>query len=224
MSNIPFKNISQKKSSDENDLKELLTELNNLVPKFIDSSTFKRDIFDMSDENHYTETFIKYFLNENKESRFGLMNQISLPNRRSSDVGIYLKANDEHYIFCLEAKFLPPTDYVSGEYAAIKRYKKLEHGLSHRDPNKAKHLPKSGILAYSKTDTFVSHLAKINGKIETLSKISMDEYGLNWDASEKLSSVEIKKTAYLKSKHPRNESNYIELHHFWVNILESNKS
>ena len=64
MSNIPFKNISQNKSSDENDLKELLTELNNLVPKFVDSSTFKRHIFDMSDENHYTETFIKYFLNE----------------------------------------------------------------------------------------------------------------------------------------------------------------
>ncbi len=219
MSNIPFKNISQNKSSDENDLKELLTELNNLVPKFVDSSTFKRHIFDMSDENHYTETFIKYFLNENKESRFGLMNQISLPNRRSSDIGIYLKANDEHYIFCIEAKFLPPTDYVSGEYAAIKRYKKSEHGLSHRDPNKAKHLPECGILAYSKSDTFDSHLHKINSKIEILSS-TLDEYGLNWDASEKLSSVELKETAYLKSKHPRNDSCHIELHHFWVNISD----
>lgn len=218
MSYIPFKNISQNKSSDENDLKELLTELNNLVPKFVDSSTFKRHIFDMSDENHYTETFIKYFLNENKESRFGLMNQISLPNRRSSDIGIYLKANDEHYIFCIEAKFLPPTDYVSGEFAAIKRYKKLEHGLSHRDPFKAKHLPECGILAYSKTDTFLSHLDRINGKIEVLSKSSKDEFGLNWDASEKLSSVQIKETAYLKSNHLRNGSNPIELHHFWVNI------
>lgn len=218
MSNIPFKNLSQNKSSDENDLKELLTELNNLVPQFVDSSTFKRDIFDMSDENHYTETFIKYFLNENKESRFGLMNQISLPNRRSSDIGIYLKANDEHYIFCIEAKFLPPIDYVSGEYAAIKRYKKLEHGLSHRDPNKAKHLPECGILAYSKSDTFNKHLSKINDKIQILSNGKTDHYGLYWDVSEKLSSILIGDSAYLKSPHPRNGSNVINLHHFWVNI------
>lgn len=218
MSYIPFKNISQNKSSDEKDLEELLTELNNLVPKFVDSSTFKRDIFDKSDENHYTETFIRYFENENKSSRFSLMNQASLPNRRSSDLGICLKANNEHYIFCIEAKFLPPTDYVSGEYAAIKRYKKLEHGLSHRDPNKAKHLSECGILAYSKSDTFKSHLHNINDKIVTLSKSTLDNCGLKWDTSEKLSIVEMTETAYLKSKHPRNESNHIELHHFWVNI------
>ena len=112
MRNIHFKNISRGKSSDEQDLISLLAELNEMIPLFVNSSIFRRDIFDESDENHYTETLIKYFGNEKPDSRFFYMNQPSLPLRRSIDVGVYLKANSDHYVFCIEAKFLPPKDRV----------------------------------------------------------------------------------------------------------------
>ncbi len=217
MPNIPFKNIRSQKSSDKTDVEELVTELRQFIPAFVGSSIFKRDIFDESDENHYTETFIKYIQNENPNSRFIYMNQASLPNRRSADIAIYLNANSEHYLFCVEAKFLPPKDYVTGDYAAIKRYKKLEHGLSHRNPQKANPLLESAILAYSQSGVFNEHLNKINKKISDLSKgITIDKCGLMWHISEQLQATAITDIAILQSEHPRNNNLPIKLHHFWV--------
>lgn len=216
--NIPFKNIPLKTSSNDSDLKELLEELNKLIPKFVTSSIYKRDIFEGSDENHYTETLIKYFEAENINSRFSYKQQTSLPNRRSMDIGVHLKANSEHYIFNIEAKFLPPKDYVTGEYAAIKRFKSNQHGLSNRNPEKCKLLLQSAILAYDKTDEFEKHLKKINSIIEKLAKNSVDKFGLNWTKSEQLEKVYINSTAQLKSNHLRIDNSSILLHHYWVNV------
>lgn len=215
---IPFKNIPPKKSSDAKDVEELVAELRQFIPAFVGSSIFKRDIFDDSQENDYTETFIKYISNENPNSRFDYMNQASMPNRRSADIGIYLKADSEHYLFCVEAKFLPPKDYVQGDYAAIKRYKKLEHGVSSRNPNKAKPLHKSAILAYCKSGTFKKHLEKINKEINELSQTQMAEYGLTWTNSEKLQAITMNETAILISEHHRANNLPIKLHHFWVYV------
>lgn len=222
MSNIQFKNIAHGKSSDEQDLINLLSELNQMIPTFAKSSIFIRDIYDSSDENHYTETLIKYFANESPNSRFSYMNQSSLPNKRSIDIGVYLKANSEHYVFCIEAKFLPPKDYVTGEYAAIKRFKKREHGLSNRNPHKAKKLTASAIVGYSKSGSFDAHLAKINTRIRGLTK-SHDrcEFGLTWQDSEQLqkSNWHVDEFAASHSSHLCIDQTMILLHHFWVKVI-----
>jgi hypothetical protein len=210
---IQFKNIPPKKSSDERDLEELLSELYQMIPNF------NRDIFDASDENHYTETLIKYIENEKKDSRFSYMNQSSLPNKRSIDIGVYLKADSEHYLFCIEAKFLPPKDYVSGDYAAIKRFKKNDHGLSNRNPSKAKKLPESAIVGYSKSGTFENHLENINKSILKLSVSQIpDKFGLTWQTTEQLQKIKMDKTAILVSEHLRYDKSLIKLHHFWVYV------
>jgi hypothetical protein len=225
MFHTSFSNIPKGKSSDQNDLKELLLELVQAVSTFVNSSTFKRDVFDGSDENHYTEIFIKHAENEKIESRFSYTNQASLPDRRSTDIAIYLKANNEHYLFCIEAKFLPPTDYVTGEYAAIKRYKKLEHGLSSRNPQKAKKLPECAILAYTKSEVFSDHLKTINDKISNLANgKNPDRFGLSWNTSEQLQLIEMNETAVLVSKHQRTDNGIIKLHHFWVYVKALNEN
>lgn len=221
MSSIHFKNISRGKSSDEQDLTKLLSELNQMIPLFVKSEIFVRDIFDGSDEDHYTEMLIKYFANENPESRFSYMNQSSLPNRRSIDIGVYLKANSEHYIFCIEAKFLPPKDYVTGEYAAIKRFKKREHGLSNRNPEKAKTLSESAIIGYAKSERFDEHLTKINAQIrKSAASKSMDSFGLMWEESEQLQKNNWGAVDFASShsSHSCVDDSTIKLHHFWVKV------
>jgi len=217
MSTFGLKNIPPGRSSDERDLRDLLSELNQIIPIFVTSSIYDRDIFDDSDENHFTETLIKYLENTNPGSRFSYMSQASLPNKRSIDIGVYLKANSEHYIFCIEAKFLPPRDYVTGNYAAIKRYKKNEHGLSNRNPSKAKILPESAIVGYSKSGTFESHFESINNLISKLSKAkSPDKFGLTWHLSEHLQRIKVDKADAFSSSHQRVDGSMIKLHHFWL--------
>jgi len=220
MHKIKFKNIAPNTSSDEMDLAELLAELNELIPKFTASSIFTRDIFEGSDENHYTETLIKYFENEKgKESRFSYKQQASLPNKRSVDIGIHLKADSEHYIFCIEAKFLPQKDYVTGKYAAIKRFKKGEHGLSCRNPKKARMLRESAIVAYSRSQTVEHHLKAINKKINSLAETGeADKFGLFWYSNEQLKIEQYTPIAILLSYHSRHDNSRIKLHHYWVEI------
>jgi hypothetical protein len=217
MPSIQFKIIPLKKSSNKEDLEKLLSELNQMIPDFIGSPIFNRDIFDDSDENHYTETLVKYLENENIDSRFSYKQQASLPNKRSTDIGVHLKADSEHYMFNIEAKFLPPKDYVTGEYAAIKRFKKLDHGLSNRNPAKAKILPESAIVGYSQSGALKNHLEIINKTIFTLSESkTLDKFGLTWHESEQLREIKVDKTVILVSEHSRYDNSSIRLHHFWV--------
>ena len=219
MPKIKFKNITHSKSSDNNDLNELLSELNEFIPKFKTSPIFQRDIFDGSDEDHYTETLIKYLEHVKLESRFAFKPQASLPHKRSIDIGVHLKASSEHYIFNIEAKFLPPKDYVTGEYAAIKRFKKCQHGLSHCNPSLAKLLAKNAIVAYSKSGTYEKHLIAINNKIITLSNNNTpDKFGLTWIDIEQLQKINLNTTASLKSEHVRIDQSKVTLYHFWVYI------
>lgn len=222
MANIDFKNIDKGYSSDEKDVVELIQELDELVPRFVESDTFKREIFEGSDEDHYTEVFIKYAENQNPNSRFSYKQQASLPKRRSIDIGIHLKANSEHYLYNIEAKFLPSQDYVSKSYkpyAAIKRFRKCEHGLSHRNPEKCKVLTQSAILAYSKKKSFEDHLAKINKGIEKLARTKKaDKFDLVWNESEQLEVIHLSDYAKLKSEHPRLDHPNIKLLHFWVDV------
>ncbi|MFT5618712.1 MAG: hypothetical protein ACI85I_001947 [Arenicella sp.] len=214
---IKFRNIGEGTSSDDKDILELLRELEVSVSNFVTSDIFKRDIFESSDENHYTETFVKFFENTYINSRFSLNQQVSLPKRRSADIGIYLKADSEHYIFNIEAKFLPSRDYVSGNYSAIERFKKCVHGLSNRNPEKCKLLLQSSIIAYKRNGEFSSHQESINKEIHNLS-VNESEEANNWEESEKLKKVYFKDTARLKSIHKRENQKQITLHHFWVEL------
>lgn len=219
MPKIQFKNITPNKSSDSEDLRELVSELDILMPHFTSSMVFQRDIFDNSDEDHYTETLIKYLENQKGDSRFSFKPQATLPNKRSIDIGVHLKASSEHYIFCIEAKFLPPKDYVTGEYAAIKRFKKGQHGLSNRNPIKAKRLQESAIVAYSKSGTLEKHFKTVNKKILTLAQANQpDIYNLTWSTTELLKITEADSASKLQSIHLREDMTTFTLHHYWVSL------
>ena len=212
-----FKNIRPNRSSDGEDVRELLTEITGLLPRFIDSMVFKRDYFEGSDENHLTETLIKFIENANRRSRFSFKAQAQQGARRSVDIGIHLKADSEHYIYCLEAKYLPSSDYVQGDYAAIKRFKKCEHGLSNFNPDKARFLPQNGIIAYMKSGNFQLHYRTIEGRIkELISGINPDRFGLIWMQSELLIEVSFAEIAILSSTHWRLGAGSVELDHFWI--------
>lgn len=219
MAKIILKNIPPGKSSDDKDLTELLLELDALIPNFVESAIYKRDIIETSNEDHFTETLIKYLENVKCDSRFSFKQQASLLKRRSTDIGVHLKANSEHYIFNIEAKFLPPKDYVTGDYAAIKRFRKGEHGLSSYNPLKAKKLPQSAIAGYSKSGTFDKHLNTINKKIVALAKSKKaDKFGLMWRSSEQLKKITFATAAKLESNHQRLDGSLFRLHHFWVHV------
>ena len=114
---------------------------------------------------------------------------------------------------------MPPKDYVTGEYAAIKRFRLGQHGLSHRNPKIAKYLPQNAIVAYSKSSTFENHLSLINKKIPKLAKrTSPDKFGLMWSDMEHLQKIKFSTSARLKSEHQRINKPNVILHHFWVHI------
>lgn len=220
MQTINFKNISPDSSSNTKDVNELLKILESYLPLFYNSEIFIRDIYDKSGEDHYTETLIKFLENE-IDSRFSFKQQVLQKDRRTSDIGIHLKADSEHYLFCVEAKFLPhsPNDYVQGNYAAIKRFKMKEHGLSNTNPAKAIALTQSGIIAYVTRDSFQNHLNLINNKIVDLSKSKKnDTFGMAWHKKEILKEKYFSNIGKLKSNHQRVDDSFVTLHHFWINV------
>lgn len=221
--NMKFKNIELNSSSDNNDVAELISILEQKISLFYDSAIFKRDIFEGSNENHYTETLIKFLEEGEKTERFSFKPQVLQKEKRTCDIGVHLRADSEFYIFCIEAKFLPhsPNDYVVGDYAAIKRFKKNEHGISNFNEAKSYPLPESGIVAYVKSGNFETHFEKINDEIQELSnKFSTvkDKFGLNWQVSEKLTPKYPPQNDKHESKHLRIDNSTVKLHHFWVAV------
>ncbi|MFK7949022.1 MAG: hypothetical protein AB8G11_15625 [Saprospiraceae bacterium] len=219
MKNFSLKNINEGASSDENEVQVLLSELEKLLPVFPKSTIFEQ-VTEDSDEDHYTELLIK-FLSFKASKRFVFFNQASQKKdkrkARTVDISIYL-SNDElcNYIFCIEAKYLPTSNYVTGDSAAIKRFKKCEHGLSNTHPKLGKPLPENAIVAYVTAKTFAEHKTSINKKITQLSKKGKDKFGLIWKESEHLKNTSLD-YKYISS-HPRQNTPNIKLHHFWVNV------
>jgi hypothetical protein len=217
-----FQNIGKGKSSDSTDIAELLQIFDENFPLFVHSSTYMRDIFSGSDENHYTETLIK-FLEELRLDKFAFKQQIKQQGKRTSDIGIHLRADSEFYIFCIEAKFLPhsPNDYVVGEYAAIKRFKNSEHGISNTNPAKSFPLPQNGIVAYITEKTFTHHQNVVNKQIATLSQKNLpDQFQLMWHSTEFLQPIPTGTVAMSRfvSNHTRGDGTNLMLHHYWIRI------
>jgi hypothetical protein len=220
MSKFFLENINKNTSSDDNEVQVLLKKLEALIPAFSNSKVFQQ-IDENSDEDHYTELLIK-FLDKNTPSRFKFFNQAtqnkSGRKARTVDIGIYLSYDELfNYIFCMEAKYLPTSNYVTGDSAAIKRFKKCEHGLSNRNPKIGKPLPENGIVAYVKKDDFTTHENKINQEIIRLAKSETpDKFNLVWAESEQL-----QKTKFdykFISNHSRENAPNVKLHHFWGSV------
>jgi len=139
---------------------------------------------------------------------------------------IFNKSDEDDYTSVLIKYFMNqhPNNKFSfetqaGEYAAIKRFKCGQHGLSNRNPGKAKLLSENAIVAYSKSGTFDKHLTKINSKISKLAaKATPDKFGLTWYKYEQLQKIHFNNTAKLKSTHPRVDGSEVVLHHFWVDV------
>lgn len=203
--------------------KEIVAPLSKLL-KFIDDNLpnflreFPHNVINIScmSEDILTEALVSFFVNNTED--FSFMTQAT-QGKRKVDIGVFLRGNNLNYIFCIEAKFLPhsPFDYVTGEYAAIKRFKANEHGLN----NSIEKIPLSqnGIIAYVTSGTFEKHFIKINKEIQKISNNHSqkpDEFGLKWNNSEQLEKIYFNSIGKLFSKHPRKQTSDVSLHHFWI--------
>jgi len=223
------KNLRKDISSDEKDVEMLIKLLVNGLPSFPNSDIFQQDI-DVKgneDEDAYTETLVKYLAYKKEFNNYRFSSFAGQKGKRKVDIGVELKANNEFYIFTIEAKFLPhsPNDYITGEYSAIKRFKKCEHGLSNTNPKKAYPLPENGIVAYVKSKKLQEHKNKINKQLKELANSYQkvkDNFGLNWDISEKLMLEKQNEELFakLKSTHTRIDNSKLILHHFWINVAQ----
>jgi len=208
-------------------IQDLIDFIESAVKGFTNSTTFKQQYHDKSDEDHLTEILLWHYQEENRkhEEKYIFMAQPKQENRRKVDIGIGLFGGSGNYIFCIEAKILllpqPCFDYITGKYAAIKRFKAQEHGLSSSNPNIGKPLPYNCIIAYVKLGTFKEHFIKINEKIKEIAEKhsqQADKFGLTWNASEQLEKIYFKSIAKLFSKHPRQSSSDVSLYHFWIYV------
>ncbi len=197
------------------------------LPNFTASKVFEERNKKGITENELTSA-LRFFLencNGKKEQlRFTFETQAVQPNGRTADIGVQLMGDYQssgNYIFLLEAKFLPYShnDYVIGEYAAIKRFKAIQHGYN--NPIGEENLEVSGIIAYVKRHDFDYHFTRVNNKITELSNATQpDEYGLTWQSSELLKKIYFNEIAKLTSEHTRiDNSGMITLHHFWVKVV-----
>ncbi len=198
---------------------KLLAIMDNNLPEFLKSLPYDKETVSSMEEDKLTEELVRFFLNKVHTEGFLFMSQPIQEGRRKVDIGVFLAGNNSEYIFCIEAKFLPhsPFDYVTGEYAAIKRFKANEHGLN----NSIEKIPLSpnGIIAYIKSGSFEKHFIKINEQIRKKAKSysqEADEFGLTWDKSEQLEKIYFKSIGKLFSKHPRLEASDVTLYHFWI--------
>ena len=200
---------------------KLLAFMDYNLPKFLSEFPLDKKNLNSMPENILTEALVFFLINKVRNEGFSFMQQTTQEGKRTVDIGVFLFGNKLNYIFCIEVKFLPhsPFDYVTGEYAAIKRFKANEHGLN----NSIERIPLSqnGIIAYVKSGTFDEHFLKINEKIQKIAlKYSQnpDEFGLIWHNSEQLKEIYFRSIAKLMSKHPRKKASYVSLYHFWISV------
>lgn len=200
---------------------KLLAFMDDNLPKFLNEFPHNKKKAHSMNENTLTEALVFFLVNTARTEEFSFMQQTTQEGKRTVDIGVFLFGNQLNYIFCIEAKFLPhsPFDYITGEYAAIKRFKANEHGLN----NSIEKIPLSqnGIIAYVKSGTFDEHFLRINEKIQELAlkhSLITDEFGLTWDNSEQLEKIYFRSIAKLISKHTRKKASYVSLYHFWIYI------
>ncbi|OQY35102.1 MAG: hypothetical protein B6I38_01820 [Anaerolineaceae bacterium 4572_5.1] len=191
------------------------------LPEFLESFPYDKTNIGCMGEDVLTVALVFFLINRSKNLNFVFMPQVPQKGRRTVDIGVFLFGSDANCIFCIEAKFLPhsPFDYVTGEYAAIKRFKAMEHGLKNSVDKIP--LPQNGIIAYVKSGAFKEHLGKINKTIQGLSNTHFqapDEFKLTWAKSEQLDEVYFNSIGRLYSKHPRQKTSDISLHHFWIHV------
>lgn len=202
---------------------KLLEFLDDNLPNFLNEFPYKKKNVKSLNENSLTEALVFFLMNKARTEGFSFMQQVTQEGKRTVDIGVFLFGNRLNYIFCFEAKFLPhsPFDYVTGEYAAIKRFKANEHGLN----NSIDKIPLSqnGIIAYVKSGSFDDHFLTINNQIQ---KIALkycqnpDKFGLNWYYSEQLEKIYFSPMAKLISRHPRKNAHDVSLYHFWISFYK----
>lgn len=205
--------------SDMKVINDFLLLLAKVLAEFKTTERYKYDITIESDEDDYTETVIKLLYKFDVDNVYFPLNQPKQKNRRKCEIGVYLNPDHNQYLICIESKFLEKNDYVTGKYGAIKRFKALEHGISHSNKQVSKPIPENAIIGFSNSVLFDQILIKINNTILKLSKRqAKDEYDLKWCSDECLIQGSNEKLPILKSTHTRIDGSPLTLHHFWVDI------
>lgn len=210
------------KKKGDNHLRLLLEFLDNHISNFwIHSAHYTSSI---QDEDVYSEVLFNYFQHINSE-HFYFVAQPIQEGKRKVDIAVNRRGNDLlnikiDYFFCIEAKFLPSYDYVTGDLAAIKRFKANQHGLNSKFEQTP--IPNCGIVAYIKSNTCTQHLKNVNEKIENLRNShtsTPDSYGLLWASDELLTPKKLSQDDRYISKHLRIDNSEVTLHHFWVKVV-----
>ncbi len=217
--------VNKQKKEIVDPVSRLLSFLDNTLPYFFNEFPFDKKNATSMNENILTEALVFFLMNKARTGDFSFMPQSNQETGRTVDIGVCLFGSNLNYFFCIEAKFLPhsPFDYVTGKYAAIKRFKAREHGLNNSIEKKP--LAQSGIVAYVKEGKFDDHFVKINGRIKELAENhsqNTDKFGLTWNVAEQLEKVYFESIAKLFSTHPRQNASDVNLHHFWVYVSQEN--
>jgi len=206
-----FRNIQRNTLVDE-----LLTYMETQLPSFTVSDDFVEILTLTDNEDQHTEALCNFMVFQQHPLRFNFLREKSQKGNRTVDIGIYLKGGV--LLFTLEAKVLPTPltgdrkehEYVFGKGGGIQRFKDENHGVD----NQGRLLPDNGMIAYVKKHSFDHWHSSINEWV-------LDAF---WSEKEKLKKVSFDKIARLTSVHPRIGDSKVTLHHFWLNVNDTQLS
>lgn len=187
----------------------LIQYIENALPEFPRSPDFVNILVKKKNENQHSVAFCR-FMGRNEIYYF--VPQQPQKGSYTIDIGVYYGSI---LVFTIEAKLLPTPkgtksspraehEYVYGKGAGIQRFRDGVHGVDNQD----KLLSENGLIAYVKAQNFEYWLSKTNQWI----------LDARWDESEQLKKIYFKEIAKLLSKHPREKTSEVTLHHFWIYV------
>lgn len=189
----------------------LIQYIEGTLPEFRDSPEFVDILAKKKMENQHSKSFCVYMTNK-CQSTYYFGGEAAQVGSHRIDIDVYYGSN---LIFTIEAKILPTPkgpkskpraehEYVYGQGAGIQRFRDGFHGVDNRD----KPLSENGMIAYIKERDFEYWFSKVNQWI----------LNAQWDKSEQLQKNYFQQIAKLVSKHPRQNTSEVILHHFWTRV------
>ncbi len=195
------------KGSSNQAILNLVDYIEQQLPDFPNSKEYVDILEKKKNENQHSEALCVYLIYKTKSKKYIFIPGTAQIGTYSTDIGIYQGTN---LIFTIEAKILPTPkpriehEYVYGKGAGIQRFRDGYHGFD----NKENPLTQNGMIAYIKERDFEYWFSKVNQWI-------LDN---QWNKSEQLEKIYFKSIGKFLSKHPRQKSSDVILHHFWIYV------
>ena len=211
MNNIQKEFIEIDEGSSNQTILNLVEYIEKTLPNFPNSQEFVNILEKKKNENQHSLSFCAYMTKKCKSTYYFARENAQIGSH-TIDIGIY---QGSILIFTIEAKLLPTPkgkkktpraeyEYVYGKGAGIQRFKDGFHGFDNQDNP----LYENGMIAYIVEKDFEHWFSKVNQWI----------LDAKWDKSEQLEKIYFNSIGKLYSKHPRQKSSYVRLHHFWIYV------